>query len=330
MDQWDGALQRSVAIALGTAECEVEGEDMLEPTCYPSIRTKAGVGIGHPDKQNPIWRCPNFHIEKTRSWRSISADIVSRAAGEIVWRSDRHRTVYALSDIFGTMQSGGGPAQNIPLHRGNFSLVPSDVTIRADTPAPIRFIQILQSPATYDGIMFDMVRGGTAHLEPRTALHDSLVSQIASTIANEIDHGFLDHLLADALNTALAVQITRRFVDPSATTLAPSNGLSRDRLHRVRDYIEAHLDDRLTLTDLAGVACLSPYHFSRSFKLGVGVGPQRYVMQRRLERAKTLMRRTNQPLAWVARESGFADQSHLISIFRREMGVTPGQYRALA
>ena len=110
--------------------------------------------------------------------------------------------------------------------------------------------------------------------------------------------------------------------------LAPSNGLSRDRLKRVRDYIETHLDDRLTLTDLAGVACLSPYHFSRSFKERVGTGPQRYVMQRRLERAKTLIRRSNQPLADIAQQVGFADQSHLTSIFRREMGVTPGRYRA--
>ena len=96
----------------------------------------------------------------------------------------------------------------------------------------------------------------------------------------------------------------------------------------MRDYIEAHLDDRLTLADLARVACLSPYHFSRSFKLALGIGPQRHVAQRRLNRAKTLMRRTNQPLAWVAQEAGFCDQSHLTSVFRRETGMTPGQFRA--
>ena len=110
--------------------------------------------------------------------------------------------------------------------------------------------------------------------------------------------------------------------------LEPSNGLSSDRLKRVREYIESHLNDRLTLADLAGVACLSPYHFSRSFKQAVGVGPQRYVMQRRLERAKALMRRTNEPLAEIAYRVGFSDQSHLTSIFRRETGLTPGRYRA--
>ena len=200
---------------------------------------------------------------------------------------------------------------------------------RCTYSVPIRFIKTQQSPDIYDKLISDVVRGGAVHLEPRAAFSDPLVSQIVLTIANEIEGGFLDYILADALNTALAAQITRRFVDdPSAITLAPSNGLSRERLQRVRDYIEAHLDDRLTLTDLAEVACLSPYHFSRSFKLAVGVGPQRYVRQRRLDRAKTLLRRTNQPLAWIAQEAGFADQSHLSSIFRREMGVTPGRFRA--
>jgi AraC family transcriptional regulator len=111
--------------------------------------------------------------------------------------------------------------------------------------------------------------------------------------------------------------------------LPTSKGLSPERLQRVRDYIKAHLDDCLSLTVLADTACLSPYLFSRSFKQAVGVGPQRSVVERRVERAKTLMRqRTGQPLASIALEAGFSDQSHLTQGFRRATGVTPSRFSA--
>ncbi len=132
---------------------------------------------------------------------------------------------------------------------------------------------------------------------------------------------------ARGIRFGFCIRIARRFVGhlPLPTS---DKGLSPERLRWVRDFIETHLDEDLSLTALADFACLSPYHFSRSFKEASGLGPQRYVMQRRLERAKTLMRRTNQPLAQIAQEAGFTDQSHLTSLFRREMGVTPGRFRA--
>jgi AraC family transcriptional regulator len=265
--------------------------------------------------------------ERSRSWGLMSVGVFYRQPGEVVWRSDYHRISYVLSDICGTKQSNDGPVDDYRLRPGDIAFRPRNRKLWSDLSGG-RFIQILQSRESYDNLVPELVRSGTVDLEPQDAFSDPLISQIALTVANEIDSGFVDGILADALNTALAVQVIRRFVDRSALLLEPSNGLSRERLKRVQDYIETHLDDRLTLTDLAGVACLSPYHFSRSFKQAVGVGPQRYVVQRRLERAKTLMRRTNQPLASIAQEAGFVDQSHLTSMFRRETGVTPGRYRA--
>jgi AraC family transcriptional regulator len=246
----------------------------------------------------------------------------------MVWRNDYYRISCVLSDICGAKQNDDGAVEEYRLRSGDMAFRPPNSKLWSDLSGG-RFIQILQSRETYDNLASELVRGGTVHFEAQDAFKDPLISQIAATMADEIDGGFVDGILADALNTALAAQVTRCFVDRSAIImLEPSNGLSGERLRRVRDYVEAHLDDRLTLSDLAGVACLSPYHFSRSFKQAVGVGPQRYVMQRRLERAKTLMRRTNEPLAEIAQQVGFSDQSHLTSIFRRETGLTPGRYRA--
>jgi len=103
--------------------------------------------------------------------------------------------------------------------------------------------------------------------------------------------------------------------------------LSLARLKKVQNHIDIHLNERLTLDELAEVACLSPYHFSRSFKRTVGIGPQRYLLRQRLERAKLLMQGTDEGLASIAQETGFTDQSHLTAVFRRETGMTPGRYR---
>jgi AraC family transcriptional regulator len=281
-------------------------------------------GIGG---DNPIWRFPGFRVEQSRSWGLISADIISRDAGEATWLSDRHRIVYALTDIPGTIQSDGTLADEYGLHREKIAFRPAGQAVRSDLQRPVRIIQILQSPDAYHNFVGDLVRGGAVSLEPRVNVDDPLISRIALSIVSNIEGGFLDHVLADALNTALAVRIVRLFVDPSAINLAPSNGLSRERLKRVCDYIEEHLDDRLTLTEIAGIACLSPYHFSRSFKQAAGVSPRRYIIQRRVERAKTLLRLSDQPLSWVAQEAGFTDQSHLTTEFRRQIGVTPGRFR---
>jgi AraC-like DNA-binding protein len=266
--------------------------------------------------------------EKSRFWGQMSVGILLRHPGEVIWERDCYRICCPLSEaVHGTKQSDDGTVEEYRLRPGDIAFRPPNRKLWSDLSGG-RFIQILQSRETYDKLIPELVYGGTIRLEPQDVFRDPLISQIAATAADEVEGGFADGILVDALNTALAVQVIRRFVERSAIKLEPSNGLSRERLQRVRDYIETHLDDRLTLTDLAEVACLSPYHFSRSFKQAVGIGPQRYVMRLRLERAKTLMRRTKQPLAAIAQETGFADQSHLTSFFRRETGLTPGRYRA--
>ena len=76
---------------------------MTEHTRNTSSRTSAGPGFGHADEPNPYWNFSVVRTESARSWGSISAGIVNRAAGTVVWRSDYHRVAYALTDVLGTI-----------------------------------------------------------------------------------------------------------------------------------------------------------------------------------------------------------------------------------
>lgn len=106
-------------------------------------------------------------------------------------------------------------------------------------------------------------------------------------------------------------------------------GLPPRVLRRVRDYIETHLDDSISLQDLASTAGLSISHFTRAFKQSEGMTPHRYLLHRRVRRALGLLAETTLALSEVAMASGFADQSHFCRQFRRFVGATPSRYRWL-
>lgn len=99
------------------------------------------------------------------------------------------------------------------------------------------------------------------------------------------------------------------------------------RLARAIDYIETNIGTPLRLDDIAAVAGISSYHFTRAFKASTGLTVHNYVLLRRIRRAKNLLSTSSQPLVQVAFEAGFASQSHMTDVFRSRVGVTPARFR---
>ena len=104
-------------------------------------------------------------------------------------------------------------------------------------------------------------------------------------------------------------------------------GLPPRVLQRVREYVEAHLEDKISLQDLARIAGLSTSHFARSFRQSEGMTPHRYLLHRRVRRAFDLLAQTELALSEIAVASGFAHQSHFCRQFRKLVGSTPSRYR---
>jgi len=92
-------------------------------------------------------------------------------------------------------------------------------------------------------------------------------------------------------------------------------------------YVEDHLGPEIGVSDLASVMGYSPDHFAKLFKRAFGVSPYQYVLERRVERAKSLLRVHAQSLSEVALACGFATLAHLNAAFKLRVGVTPGAYR---
>jgi AraC family transcriptional regulator len=103
--------------------------------------------------------------------------------------------------------------------------------------------------------------------------------------------------------------------------------LSNHALRRLRDYVESSLADDLDVSVMADVMGFSPAHFARAFAATVGMTPFRYVMMRRLARARELLARTDRSALDIALDVGFKSPSHFTARFRREFGVTPRAIR---
>ena len=282
-----------------------------------------------PDHPRPraVFAAPGLQVERTADWGTTTAAIFDRQAGEGVWFNHRHRLVLPLSDL-GTVthRIDLGRSVHAPVWSGAMAFYPAQTTVHI-THGPGRFAHVLLDPALFRDVGLALEGRPELSVEPMTPFEDPLTAEIVRTLAGGIGAGSASRLLADSLVNALTVRILSRSVSP-LTPLASGRGLSRERLGRVLDYIEANLEHELTLVQVAEVACLTPTHFSRTFKLAAGAGLSRFVTQRRVARAKTLLGQPRISLAAIAQAAGFNDQSYFTSVFRRETGMTPGQFRA--
>lgn len=165
-------------------------------------------------------------------------------------------------------------------------------------------------------------------LQERYQVSDPLLARAGELLVRSDWDGTGDQLALDHLLQWLLVQLVQHHSTRELAVPRTGGGLSRGQKQRVGDFIEANLDRPLTLADLADQAHLSPWHFARLFRVSFGEPPHRYVMGRRLERARRRLLAGDVKILAVALDSGFADQSQFTRAFRRHFGVTPGQFRA--
>lgn len=107
----------------------------------------------------------------------------------------------------------------------------------------------------------------------------------------------------------------------------PEGGLPTFRLKRVKSHILDHLEGELSLDELAEVAGLSKYYFSRLFKEAVGMPPYEYVLEQRVVEASRLLKETELSITEIALQTGFSGPSHLSKVFRERAGLSPSAFR---
>lgn len=156
------------------------------------------------------------------------------------------------------------------------------------------------------------------HDEPsRLPVADLIFDALQADVAQGSPAG---SLVGDSLIAALVAHL-------SAPVAAGVKGLSAQARDRVVDLIEAGFAGPVSLQELADAAGLGMRQFSRAFREATGRSPHQYLLRRRVEHAKVLIRQ-GLPLAQVAVQCGFCDQSQLTRTFMRQVGTTPGRFQS--
>jgi AraC family transcriptional regulator len=131
--------------------------------------------------------------------------------------------------------------------------------------------------------------------------------------------------LFEELSLDLAAAALSAGIDRKASS--PINKRDERRVAAVVRYLEENFAQPCALTDLAGLAGLSPYHFLRVFRVTTGVTPHQHLLRTRLRAAAVSLARTDMPVTQIALLSGFDDLSNFIRSFRAEYGAAPSNYR---
>jgi len=132
-------------------------------------------------------------------------------------------------------------------------------------------------------------------------------------LTSSLAHEILDHAVLNQVGLRRGLRL--------------KGGLATHQRRLLADYIEAHLEQAISLGELALLCNLSHYHFARMFRASFGLPPHQYLLARRLARARQLLRCGDGALGEVALACGFASASHFSNRFRQALGATPGEYR---
>jgi AraC family transcriptional regulator len=273
-----------------------------------------------------------------RDWTDLSVELRSHPAGRIVSIEQQNvEVVIALATTDGSVtRTGAGKREEARPNAGTVWLVPTGVgpeEIVLSTPMPQTlhlFLPIEQFDVLAD--QYGLSKSFVRSVQYVGGLHDELIAQVGASVLDEVSkQTSTGRMIAEMSSLMIATRLVHQYVDRNLIDRIANSeqGLDNVRMRRVLKYIDEHLEEEFTVADLAAVANLSAFHFSRMFANKFGVPPRRYVSQQRLCAAKAMLSAGKYPLSEIALRSGFSSQASFTRAFLRATSVTPGAFRRL-
>lgn len=259
---------------------------------------------------------------RLRRWRDTGPDVVQPAL-------DAHYVVLHMGGPKRIQRTGEGARRSAEADVGALTLVPAGAAYAWNTQGAVDYAHFYISPARLRrGVetIFDREGRGVT-LAETLARRDDLLAGLFQAMLAEAGSAAGDPLYLETLAEAFLGRLLREHSNLETVGARAPYALAPRRLIEVVEFIEANLASELRLEALASVARLSRYHFSRAFARATGLTPHAFVIARRIEAAKILLRTTDLPVEAIALRCGFRGGPHFSTCFRKATARRPSDYR---
>lgn len=212
---------------------------------------------------------------------------------------------------------------------GDIAIIPANVNHWVANVEESEGLLVFLEPQKISHIAYELINPDNIEFTPHFSQADALIYGIGLALKAELESTRgNDYLYIESLRNTLSMHLIRKYTGRQYKLHDTKNGLSNKLLQQVIEYINANLDQKLRVADLAEVVSMSQYYFSHLFKQSMGIAPHQYLIQQRVEQAKQLLKQSNLSIAEIAVIYGFVHQSHFAHHFKRVTGITPAAFRA--
>lgn len=241
---------------------------------------------------------------------------------------DHHYVVQHLGGAKHVERRCDGPTIATPVANGSLTLVPAGTQFKWNTRGPIEFAHLYISPTLLSQTAARFDKAHEVSLVDRVGIVDPLLSTLFGCMLGEIRAPSMQEPLY--LDSLLEVFMLRLALSQCSVRLRPPRSretLSPICVRRVAEFVESNLAAPIRLSDLARVSGASAFHFCRAFRNSTGESPYRYLVRRRIERARHMLINTDSTQEAVAQACGFKTVASFCKTFTRESGETPKRCR---
>ena len=222
-----------------------------------------------------------------------------------------------------------GKLKRSHMRRGDIAILPKGIVNSAVWYDRSEVILLSVDSELVEKVACETLNNNSIQIIPQRQVRDIQIVNIALALKAELESGCLaGSFYGDYLTNALIVYLLNKYSNGTKQLNETSKiDVAQAKIKQVKDYINDNLAENLNLSKIAEIANISTYHFARLFKQKTGYSPHQYILQHRIEKAKTLLSKTNLSIVEIAYSIGCSSQSNFTSLFRQKVGTTPQKYR---